>query len=235
MRFFVLFAFALAGSAGWTFSAEPLLIEVAAEKCDRKDVPASCELPKDWATKALLLTDVEANQAIACQVQTGSPLRLFWMLDELPKGATRRYRIEEAAEVQTPEAAPMVSATEGERDLLLSVQGKPVLKYQHAVMSSDDPAKPFYKRSGFIHPIYDPLQRELTEAMPPDHMHQHGIMFAWVNAEFEGRKVDFWNSHKEQGEVRHAKLVASHSGPVFASFSAQLEHLDDTAPGGPKV
>jgi hypothetical protein len=71
--------------------------------------------------------------------------------------------------------------------------------------------------------------------MPPDHMHQHGIMFAWVNAEFEGRKVDFWNSHKTQGKVRHTRLGEVTSGPVFASFTAELEHVDNTAPGGPKV
>ena len=35
--------------------------------------------------------------------------------------------------------------------------------------------------------------------MPPDHMHQHGIFFANVSTEFEGKSVDFWNSYKHEG------------------------------------
>ena len=101
-------------------------------------------------------------------------------------------------------------------------------------MPSADPEQPYFARSGFIHPVFDPQKRMLTDAMPPDHMHQHGIMFAWVKTTFEGRPVDFWNSKKQEGEIRHVALENVVSGPVLAGFTARLEHIDRTAPGGPK-
>ena len=83
----------------------------------------------------------------------------------------------------------------------------PVLEYQTAVMPSADSEQPYFARSGFIHPVFDPQKRMLTDAMPPDHLHQHGIMFAWVNTTFEGRPVDFWNAKKQEGEIRHVALT----------------------------
>jgi hypothetical protein len=153
--------------------------------------------------------------------------------DKLPAGSTRRYRLTGGAAAGPP--AAKVSAMMGDHDLLLAVGPLPVLRYQHAVMPSADPELPYYARSGFIHPVYDPRKRMLTDSMPADHMHQHGLMFAWVNTTFEGRKMDFWNSKLQQAEVRHAGFDGYCSGPVFAAFTARLDHIDRTAPGGPKT
>lgn len=226
----------------------PKVIEISAGKLERANVPVVMELPETLKpAKRVSLVEVGSGKKVPCQVEAGSLPRVWWMLGELPAGGTRRYMLTAIDDVKgaacggtasngtAVELPAAVTATLGEQDLTLAVGAWPVLKYQHAVMPSADPAKPFYARSGFIHPVFDPLGRQLTEAMPPDHMHQHGIMFAWVNAEFEGRKVDFWNSHKTQGEVRHTRLGEVVSGPVFVCFTAQLEHVDNTAPGGPKV
>lgn len=122
-----------------------------------------------------------------------------------------------------------------DRCLRVEVDGKPVLHYNDAVIPSDSPGEPYYRRSGFLHPVFDPAGCVVTDGMPPDHRHQHGIMFPWVSTLFEGRSVDFWNSKKQQGEVRHVGLGDLHSGPAFGSFTARLDHVDLTAPGGPKV
>jgi hypothetical protein len=82
--------------------------------------------------------------------------------------------------------------------------------------------------------VFDPQGREVTDDFAPDHAHQHGMFFAWVNASFEGRKVDFWNQKKRQGDVRHVRIECATGGPVFAQFSAVLLHEDFTAADGPK-
>ena len=93
-----------------------------------------------------------------------------------------------------------------------------VLQYHAGVLPSADPEQPYFARSGFIHPVFDPQKRMLTDAMPPDHLHQHGIMFAWGKATFKGRPVDFWNSKKQEGEIGHVALENVVSGPVVAAL-----------------
>ncbi|MFO0911286.1 MAG: PmoA family protein [Isosphaeraceae bacterium] len=68
---------------------------------------------------------------------------------------------------------------------------------------------------------------------PPDHAHQHGGFFAWVNTTFDGHKVDFWNQKDRLGRVRHIDVVDFESGPVFAGFTARLRHEDISRPGDP--
>jgi hypothetical protein len=69
----------------------------------------------------------------------------------------------------------------------------------------------------------------LTEAFPADHLHQHGVFFAWVNTEFDGRPVDFWNQADRTGTVEHAEVTHVVSGPVFAGFTVRLTHVDRSA------
>jgi hypothetical protein len=216
-------------------AAKEVVIEVQAGRHDRQGVPVSCEIPGALAdVAALKLVQADNGRAVPAQVVPGPRPSLVWMIDgKLPAGSTRRYRLTGGA-AAAPSAAK-VSAMMGDHDLLLAVGSLPVLRYQHAVMPSADPELPYYARSGFIHPVYDPRKRMLTDSMPADHMHQHGLMFAWVNTTFEGRKVDFWNSKQQQGEIRHAGFDGRCSGPVLAGFTARLDHVDRTAPGGPKT
>ena len=76
----------------------------------------------------------------------------------------------------------------------------------------------------------------VTDDFPPDHAHQHGLFFAWVNTTFDGRKVDFWNQHNRTGRVGNDPDDPGptfNGGPIRAEFSAALRHDDLTAPGGP--
>ncbi|MGB0767911.1 MAG: DUF6807 family protein [Phycisphaeraceae bacterium] len=88
------------------------------------------------------------------------------------------------------------SLLDGERTLL---------DYNAAFVPSPIEDVPGYGRSGFIHPVYSPSGRVVTDAFPDDHPHQHAIMFAWTSATYQGQKVDFWNSHKKQGKIEHVK------------------------------
>ena len=158
----------------------------------------------------------------------------MWILkDSLAAGGTKRYILSAGSEPH--EATQTVKVQTSDRALRIEVEGKPVLQYNIGIVPSDDPKEPAYGRSGFIHPIYNPSGQVVTEAMPPDHMHQHGLMFAWVNTTFEGRTVDFWNSYKHEELVRHTTLLGSESGPVFGAFTAALDHVELKAPGGEKV
>jgi hypothetical protein len=120
------------------------------------------------------------------------------------------------------------------KHLVASVAGKPVLTYNHAVVPSPDPEQPYYARSGHIHPVFSPSGQMVTDDFNPDHMHQHGIMFAWTKSTFEGRPANCWDQKGGQGNVEHVKVEATSSGPVCGSFTVRLRHVNLNAPEGPK-
>ena len=223
------------GLVGGLAAQAAVVLEVQAGACDREAVPVEADLPADLPRNTPLeLICLDTQQPVPVQVVAGTPPRLVWMIGErLAAGQSRRYRLAAAAQATGAVENP-VTAMQADGRVLLKVGPLSVLQYHAGVMPSADPEQPYFARSGFIHPVFDPQKRMLTDAMPPDHLHQHGIMFAWVKTTFEGRSVDFWNSKKQEGEIRHVALNNVVSGPVLAGFTARLEHIDRTAPGGPK-
>ena len=105
---------------------------------------------------------------------------------------------------------------------------KIVLRYNIAAVPSPDEAKPYYARSGHIHPVFTPAGHAVTGDMCPDHIHQHAIWFAWTNAVYDGRKIDFWNSQAQQGRVEHAEVVGKEWSDNAATFRVRLNHVDLT-------
>jgi hypothetical protein len=223
-----------APASQYALAAEAIPIELNAGEQDRHGAPVFFELPESLRScRALTLVRADTGRPVAVQVDPGPPPRAVWMLDEpLPAGQTRRYLLAPATAAAEPERSVAVK-DDGQR-LVVSIGGRPVLAYNHAVVPCPDRQQPWFDRSGFVHPLYSPAGQVLTDAMPPDHYHQHGLMFAWVNSTFEERPVDFWNSKALQGRVEHVKLVEACAGGVFAGFTVELAHVDLTAPGGPK-
>ncbi len=208
-------------------------IEVSAGGHDRLATPVVFVLPKSM-TKApcVVLTEVVSDSAVPVQTLPGKPPRIAWIVRDLPAGQTRTYRLRTA---ETPAGADshVTCVNDGTR-LTLSVGDRPVLSYNHALLPSPDGIDPVYAKNGHIHPMRTPSGRLVTDDFPPDHAHQHGIFFAWVNTTFEERPVDFWNQAKGFGKIEHASILDTVSGPVFGQFTVKLRHSDQTAPGGPK-
>jgi hypothetical protein len=113
--------------------------------------------------------------------------------------------------------------------------GKKVFTYQGAesALPRTD-IKPVFKRGGYIHPLYSPAGRLVTDDYPRNHVHHHGIWFPWTKTEFEGRKPDFWNMGEGTGKVEFAKFGERWSGAVHAGFQAEHRFVD-LSPGAPRV
>ena len=88
---------------------------------------------------------------------------------------------------------------------------------------ADSPS--YYRRSGFIHPLYSPNGSVLTDDFPAGHAHQHGVFMTWVNTTFRNQKLDFWNQHQKTGTVAHAEVISIEEGPVFTRIKTKLRHL----------
>jgi len=131
--------------------------------------------------------------------------------------------------------APAVEAIKDDSVLEIHVNGNKVLRYNHAPVPPPEGASKNYSRSGFIHPLWSPTGRVLTQIHPKDHIHHMGIWMPWTNTEFEGRKVNFWDMKRGQGTVRFVRFASKTSGPVFGGFRAIQEHVDLSTPKGEKV
>lgn len=208
-------------------------VEVSAGNLDRAATPVFFQLPKAMRqAPGYVLTQLESDAAVPVQIVPGRPPSVAWMIRDLPAGRTRRYRLQTADSSVAGESR--VTCTDDGTRLTLSVGDREVLSYNHATLPSPEGIDPVFAKSGHIHPMRTPAGRLVTDDFPPDHAHQHGVFFAWVNTTFEGRPVDFWNQAKKLGSIEHLKVVGTASGPVFGQFTVRLRHSDLTAPGGSK-
>lgn len=129
-------------------------------------------------------------------------------------------------------AANRVECVDDGKRLLVRVDGRNVLQYNHAVVPQ---ANPVFSRSGYLHPVWTPSGKTITNDSPKNHLHHHGIWSAWTSSEFEGRKSNFWESAAKEGRVECVKVEETTSGPVFGGFKARHRFVNLNAPGGEKV
>jgi len=215
-------------------AAEPVTLEVAAGEHDRLGTPVVVELPEALApAKHFTLTRLDDGKPVAAQRVPGPKPAVAWIVGErLATGKVRRYRL--AAAHKTAPAEGGVTVEDDGKHLLLSVAGKPVLRYNHAVVPSPNPKTPYYARSGYLHPVYNPSGQVVTDDFNSDHAHQHGIMMAWTKSTFRGRPANCWDQKTGQGKVEHVKMESSGGGSVFGHFTARLRHVSLNGPAGPE-
>ncbi len=225
-------------SCGTFVTAEPVTLEVAAGKHLRVDTPVSWELPGLLrGAGSFRLLRIDTREPLPVDVQKGLlDGRVRWILDgEMAPGSTRRYRLIPGPVVSPgPTAGSYVECTNDGRSILFRVGGRRVLGYNQAIVKPPGPPDPVYDRSGYIHPVWTPSGRILTNDFPAQHKHHHGIWFPWTNTSFEGRKVDFWNSGKRQGRVENTGVSSFGSGRVFGWLRVRHRFVDLTAPEGAK-
>ena len=211
--------------------AQGNIIKIDAGLYDRVGVPVQSPIPGSIPNRhPIILISNDTNERVPTQSDySGDKPVVRWMLEQpLYAGQSRTYRL--VLVDGFPKRIPRVRATNTNDAIKITVGELPVLEYNMAIRPSPDETKPYYARSGFIHPIFDPQGNVLTDDFPPDHMHQHGVMFPYTKTTFRGQVVDFWNQAAKQGNVTHANLVGTVTGPVFGGFVAELHHVAFTGP-----
>ena len=222
-----------------TLAARPpsVTVEVDAGRYLRKNTPVSVALPGEYVDVwNFQLTRLDNNATVAIQrTPARSNVRLVWILQEtLKAGDVRRYRLSPLPTAATKD--PQVSTHFDDQRVVVKVSQQPVLQYNHAIIEAPKSLDPKYRRSGHIHPIYNPAGQSLTDDFPPDHAHQHGLFFPWVRTQYGDRNIDFWNQMGETGQIAHAKFLnKGEGGDVFAQFTVQLTHTDITDKQQPNI
>jgi len=172
-------------------------------------------------SKAFRVVRVDNGQEVPAQA-AGASLVL------LTKPEASEFRIESSP----PAALPQVQCVNDGKTLTVRVGDKSVLRYTIAPIEQPDP---LFTRSGYLHPIWTPSGKILTNDSPANHLHHHGLWSAWTSSEFEGRKSNFWESKEKQGKVECVKVEETYSGPVYGGFRARHRFINLNGPEGPKT
>jgi hypothetical protein len=186
-----------------------------------QETPLELPLPVGLdASKPWKLVRAGDGREIAAQIAGGAVVFLA-------KNERGDYRLLPGA----PGKFSKVECSDDGKGLTFKVSGKSVLRYNYAEIPQPDP---LFSRSGYLHPVWTPSGRIITNDSPQNHLHHHGIWSAWTSSEFEGRKSNFWESKERQGRIECVKVEETVSGPVFAGFKARHRFLNLNGPGGPK-
>lgn len=121
----------------------------------------------------------------------------------------------------------VIESSDADRALRVSVGGKPVLQYQANPGPLPRPdVDPIYRRGGYIHPVWSPSGRVISDDFPPNHVHHHGIWAPWTKTSFEGREPDFWNMGQGSGRVDFVRVDATVPGPWIGTLRTRHRFID---------
>ena len=200
-------------------------LTVAAGNVDRRDSVVTFALPKTFRPTQCVLRD-ETSKLLPVQIDADG--NASFVIPELKAGATKRFQLEQ---VRDNARTNIVQAVRDHDWLTITASGRKALTFQGG--PGELPSaniKPVFRQGGYIHPVFTPSGRIVTDDYPPDHFHHHGVWFAWTKTEFQGRHPDFWNVGDGTGKVEFVALDQSWSGPVHAGFKSRNRSVDVSAP-----
>ncbi|RMF98839.1 MAG: hypothetical protein D6741_09120 [Planctomycetota bacterium] len=159
----------------------------------------------------------------------GIPGTLWWLLpasDKRSDGATqRRFRVVEQ-ETATPVVRIEASDDGGTYRFVQSVgedRATPLLQYNWKQVPVPEGTPPHfaagqsYLRGDYIHPLFGPNGRVLTDDYPADHPHHRGIWWTWPVVRWNDRVGDIWAVVDVWAFPVAVERVVS--GPVFAELT----------------
>ena len=213
---------------------------VEAGDFDRRDTVVELTWPEAAGKRPLALR-LNGKSVL---LQSGKDERVAFIVEELKRGTRAAYEMDSAATsvtVPSPIAVyvkreqPPVTNQAGFRVLQVRPGfGPPAMRLMMAYQAEPgvpprEDIKRAFLRGGYLHPIYTPSGKLVTDDFPPNHIHHHGVWWAWTNTEFDGRKPDFWNVGDGKGRVEFVALDQTWDGVVFGGLRAMHRFIDLTA------
>lgn len=199
-------------------AAEKAELVVQAGQHDRAMVPMCVEAPAGLTTPQMI--DADTNKPVPCQLADG---KLWWILDTLPAGQTKRYRVTggEPAKggVEITKAANVYNVTIG---------GKPFT----TLVCDPEEIRPF------CYPLFGPGQVRMTRGYPMEDIegerrdHHHHRSFYVAYGEFQNGKYNFWHEPRDKaGKPKKdewdrqvvREIVKAEGGPVFGTIEALID------------
>lgn len=207
-------------------------IEVHAGEFARKETFVRAVLPDGKVPDGFILR--QGQKLVPWQ--PGVDGSICFVLEKAAKSSVVRYELSsDQAGTGAPKDTAQLAAqnSQGRIDFTLATAGR---EAQSLMSYQAEPGqfpradiKPEFRRGGYLHPIRTPGGRLVTDDFPPNHIHHHGVWWAWTHTEFDGRKPDFWNMGDSKGRVEFEAVEKTWSGPVMAGFRSRHRFVDLTS------
>ena len=124
-------------------------------------------------------------------------------------------------------AGPPVTAKREGSQVVFRAGGKEMFRYQAEPAPLPRPdIKEVFRRGGYVYPVLTPSGKLICDDFPPQHLHHHGLWWAWTKTEFEGRHPDFWNMGDNKGLVEFVALDDVWEKDGFAGLKARHRFVD---------
>jgi Family of unknown function (DUF6807) len=187
------------------------------------DIPVTINLDKitNLPGANLCLNKITKGKTIPVpfQIEVKNERILTWII----KNGEKNYTFE-LVHGKPAEGEPITSEVK-DGNLIIHTKNKNLISYYFKTVYPPKGIDTFYKRSGFIHPLWSPHGQVLTRIQPPDHYHHYGIWNPWTHVLFEGDTVDFWNLRDKKGTVRFADFISIENGSVFSKYEVLHKHI----------
>ena len=217
---------ALALLTGWVTSAADFSVRVESGATAMSNVVVRVPAPADFPQMGMLSG---VNEFLPFQKAADGTV--IFVLPQLGAQSIKHFKASNPPNGTSKEFA---NADLENGRITLSAGGKKIFVYQGTESDLPRPdIKPQFKRGGYIHPVFSPSGKQITDDYPANHIHHHGIWFPWTKTSFEGRDPDFWNMGEQKGKVEFAKFNGHWSGIVHAGLQAEHRFIDLTS-GAPK-
>ncbi|MGH7947438.1 MAG: DUF6807 family protein, partial [Opitutaceae bacterium] len=201
-----------------TAAAENHRVTLAPAGVDRAGQVVTITIPRG-APQPTALRDA-AGRVTPLQVDADSAARFVVPLQKAGESLTFTF-------VRVNGIADKVTVTDDAANVSVRTGGQPVLVYRK---DRDNVPRaginPDIKRAGYIHPVYSPAGKIVTDDYPPNHAWHHGIWTPWVKTAFQGRTPDFWNMEKKLGRQDFVALERTWNGPVHGGFASRQQMVD---------
>ncbi|MGQ9589969.1 MAG: PmoA family protein [Planctomycetota bacterium] len=224
--------------SGALFAGEAYRIEVRAGPHARKGTPVRFELPggRDASGEWRLAAEGGAEVAVQADLPPlgeAKPRAVVWILEEpLPAGGVRRYSLEREKGRGFPDRVVVAEPSPGR--LAFRFGGRDAFVYNERVVEPPPKVEAIFARSGYIHPLFSPSGRLLSDDFPLNHKHHHGLWLTWSQTVFEGLPTNFWEQARGEGKVDCAGVDLKVTGPVFGAVRARHVFTALKGSGGPK-
>ena len=104
-------------------------------------------------------------------------------------------------------AAPSVTAKREGTQFVFRAGDREIVRYQAEPAPLPRPdIRPEFQRGGYLFPLLTPSGNEVADDYPPNHIHHHGVWWAWTKTSFAGTQPDFWNMGDRKGRVEFVSV-----------------------------
>ena len=156
-----------------TVRVESVELVVRAGANARGAVPVSWELGKlygDSKNFSLWQVDGGKEKPVAVQLDPDAR-RVHWIVSGMKAGTSRSYRLLPSSERKAGSGLGKgVECVNDGKNLLFSIGEKKIIRYNHAVVKPPGKPDPAYDRGGYIHPVWTPSGKLLTNDLSLIHI-----------------------------------------------------------------